>query len=243
MAIRQVLTTDGMIGWVPSAWLATTVRMPAWVSHQGPVMVRLLVAVPVGLVVAIAIGVRAGWSFAPVVGWISAAAVYLVWTWLVVGTMSAESTASHATREDPTRLVSNAILLSASVASLGGVGYLLVAESAPGGQLKWAAAAGVASVTAAWLVVHTAFSLHYARLYYLEPAGGVNFHQDEPPTYLDFAYLGFTIGMTYQVSDTDLHGRAIRAAALRHALLSYLLGAVVLAITINLIAGLGNSFR
>jgi uncharacterized membrane protein len=46
--------------------------------------------------------------------------------------------------------------------------------------------------------------------------------------------------MTYQVSDTELRTRAIRATALRHALLSYLLGAIVLAVTINLIAGLGK---
>ena len=63
---------------------------------------------------------------------------------------------------------------------------------------------------------------------------------DYQPTYRDFAYLAFTIGMTYQVSDTALRTRAIRATALRHALLSYLLGAIVLAVTINLIAGLGK---
>jgi uncharacterized membrane protein len=45
--------------------------------------------------------------------------------------------------------------------------------------------------------------------------------------------------MTYQVSDTDLQTRPIRATALRHALLSYLLGAVVFTV-INLVAGLGS---
>ena len=70
-----------------------------------------------------------------------------------------------------------------------------------------------------------------------------DFNQDEPPAYVDFAYLAFTIGMTYQVSDTDLQTRTIRATALRQAMLSYLLGAVILAITINLVAGLSNSSR
>jgi uncharacterized membrane protein len=66
----------------------------------------------------------------------------------------------------------------------------------------------------------------------------VNFNQDEPPDYVDFAYLAFTIGMTFQVSDTDLQESAIRHTALRHALLSYLFGAVIVAGTINLVAGL-----
>jgi uncharacterized membrane protein len=78
-------------------------------------------------------------------------------------------------------------------------------------------------------------------MYYEGAEGGVNFHQDEPPSYRDFAYLALTLGMTFQVSDTDLRTTAIRATALRHALLSYVFGTVILAATINLIAGLGSS--
>ena len=91
-----------------------------------------------------------------------------------------------------------------------------------------------------WFAVHTVFALRYARLYYSDPPGGIDFNQSEAPAYVDFAYLAFTIGMAYQVSDTDLQTRKIRATALQHSLLSYLLGAVILAMTINLIIGLGN---
>jgi uncharacterized membrane protein len=82
--------------------------------------------------------------------------------------------------------------------------------------------------------------VHYARLYYSDEPGGINFHDPNPPRFRDFAYLAFTIGMTFQVSDTEIGLAAIRSTVLRHALLSYLLGAVVLAVTINLIAGLGS---
>jgi uncharacterized membrane protein len=99
---------------------------------------------------------------------------------------------------------------------------------------------GVGSVGLSWFTVHTLFTLRYARLYYTGEDGGVSFNQDAPPRYLDFAYLAFTIGMTFQVSDTELQSPAIRHSALRHALLSYLFGAVILATTINLIAGLGT---
>jgi uncharacterized membrane protein len=56
----------------------------------------------------------------------------------------------------------------------------------------------------------------------------------------DFAYLSFTIGMTFQVSDTDLQTSVLRRLALRQMLISYLFGAVIIAITINLVAGLGK---
>jgi len=87
--------------------------------------------------------------------------------------------------------------------------------------------------------VHTAFMLRYARLYYPEKA--IDFHQpDIEPTYSDFAYLAFTVGMTYQVSDTNLSSRAMRRTVLTQAMVSFILGAVILGITINLIAGLMN---
>jgi len=75
-------------------------------------------------------------------------------------------------------------------------------------------------------------------VYYIDEDGGIDFNEPDPPTYLDFAYLAFTIGMTFQVSDTDLTHKVIRATALRHALLSYLFGAIIVATTINLVAGL-----
>jgi len=81
------------------------------------------------------------------------------------------------------------------------------------------------------------FTLRYAYLYYRDREG-VDFNEDKRPHYRDFAYLAFTVGMTFQVSDTDLKTDAVRSTALRHALLSYVLGAIVLATTINLVSGL-----
>jgi uncharacterized membrane protein len=210
------------------------------VGKQGPVAVRVGVALLVGAIAAAAVATVAA-RYAPVVAWIATAATYLTWTWIVVARMTATDTRDHATREDPTQPVTDVILLLASVASLAGVGYLLIAQSARGADTEIAAAVGVGSVAAAWLIVHTVYTLRYARLYYGDHEGGVDFNQDEPPCYLDFAYLAFTLGMTYQVSDTDLQTREIRGTALRHALLSYVLGAVILATIINMIAGLGSS--
>lgn len=98
---------------------------------------------------------------------------------------------------------------------------------------------GVAALTVAlsWWLVHTIFTLRYARLFYAV-GGGIEFHQDEQPSYWDFAYVAFTIGMTFQASDTNLTSAPLRATALRQALLAYLFGVVVVAMTINVVAGL-----
>ena len=97
------------------------------------------------------------------------------------------------------------------------------------------------SVAVSWFTVHTVFMLRYALLYYTAPTGGIDFNQEAPPDYRDFAYVALTLGMTFQVSDTSVQDSQIRATVLRHTLLSYLFGAVILAVVVNLIAGLGSS--
>ena len=97
---------------------------------------------------------------------------------------------------------------------------------------------GVLSVVLSWTVVHAVYTLRYARAYYSEPAGGIEFDESDPPTYLDFAYFSFTIGMTFQVSDTSTNSRPVRRLVLHHALLSYLFGAVLLGLVINVVATL-----
>jgi uncharacterized membrane protein len=203
------------------------------------VAVRISVAVVLGVVVAIMVGNAYGWRFA-VAGWVTAAGVYVVWTQLILRGMDAEETCRWATREDPTRWVADAVILSASVASLGGVGYLVAAGSRSGAEAIQAAIVGILTVAASWVAVHTLYTVHYARLYYSGDPGGIDFHDPEPPRFRDFSYVAFTVGMTYQVSDTEINLTSIRATVLRHALVSYLLGAVVLAVTINLIAGLSS---
>jgi uncharacterized membrane protein len=182
--------------------------------------------------------VLSAWDVAPLAGWDIAAAVLIVWTWVTVAGRDAHQTATHALRDDPSVGWTDVLVLSACVASLAGVVLVFLHVGGQGAALIGRTGLAVGSVVVSWALVHTIFTLHYARLYYTGHDGGVNFNQDEPPDYLDFAYLAFTIGMTYQVSDTDLKTSAIRHTALRHALLSYLLGAVIIAGTINLIAGL-----
>lgn len=202
---------------------------------------RLAVAALVGAIAALAAILLGAAVSSPAIGWDAGALTFLVWTWLIIGPMSAQDTASHATREDPSRPVSDVLLIAAAVISLGAVGIVLVqASSEQGATQDLLAGVGVATVALSWLVVHTVYTLQYARLYYSDDPGGVGFNQAAPPRYADFAYLSLTLGMTFQVSDTDLQTSTIRATALRQALLSYLFGVVIVATTINLIASLGS---
>lgn len=183
-------------------------------------------------------GLPLTWQLGLPLGWTTAAAVYVVWSWVTIWPMDADATASHAVREDPGRAASDVILVSAAVFSLVAVGLLLLSGSNAGVNRDVQAAVSVASVGLSWAAVHTMFAERYARLYYTGPDGGIDFK--DRPQYSDFAYLAFTVGMTFQVSDTEVASKEIRAAVLRHALVSYLLGVVVIAATINLVASLSR---
>jgi uncharacterized membrane protein len=179
------------------------------------------------------------WQVGTLVGWDVAAAAYVAWTWMTIWRRDPAATAHLALREDPRRASADALLLVASVASVLAVGLVITAGRTAGPGTRDAhAALAVASVALSWTVVQTVFTSHYARLYYSHPAGGIDFNQQAPPRFSDFAYLAFTAGMTFQISDTNLETPTLRATVLRHALLSYLLGAVILATTINLVSSL-----
>jgi uncharacterized membrane protein len=102
---------------------------------------------------------------------------------------------------------------------------------------------GVVSVILSWAMTNTVFALKYARLYYRDEDGGIDFLQEEEPTYADFAYMAFAIGMTYGITDTVVTDTRIRKTVLGHALLAYAFGTGILAIAINLVANIGGGSR
>jgi uncharacterized membrane protein len=208
-------------------------------KYDAPASMRVAVLVTLGSIAFVLTLLAGGGGLAPVVGWDAGALVYIVWIWLSIWWLDAEGTARRAVRDDPARIVADGLLLSASVVSLVAVGAVLIKAGHNQGTAKHVLiGVGIVSVGIAWTMVHTVFTLRYTRLYYEKHPGGVSFNERDRPRYTDFAYLAFTIGMTFQVSDTDIQNKEIRATALRHGLLSYVFGAVIVATTINLIAGL-----
>lgn len=200
----------------------------------------MAIAAVCGAVVFVVAMALTPWQVAVLGGWAAVGLVFAGWTISSLWTLDANSTSDVATREDSSRAVADLLLLCAESASLVAVGVGLVkAGSSKGVAQPLITALAVLAVVVSWAVVHTVFALRYASLFY-KSGGGVDFNEDDKPDYRDFAYLALTIGMTYQVSDTDLQTKAIRHTAIRHALLSYVFGAVVVAMVINVVASLLN---
>jgi uncharacterized membrane protein len=205
-----------------------------------PARTRVGVACVAGLAVFCVAMMFTAWQVAVLAGWATAGSVFVVWAVSALWGLDSERTADVATREDNSRAMADVLLLSAATASLAAIGLgLMKAGSSKGAAQALITALAVLTVATSWGVVHTVFALRYARLYYRD-GGGVDFNDDDKPDYRDFAYLALTIGMTFQVSDTDLTSKTIRRTATRHALMSYLFGAVIVAVVINVVAGLLN---
>jgi uncharacterized membrane protein len=208
-------------------------RLTGWRSASAGLnlMVSLTSGGIVGAVAVSPLGVLT----AGLLAWVVTAVVFLASTGASTWKLDAADTAWLAAREDGSRLLRDLTMIAISIGTLVTVVVVIfrVHENPP-----QRTALGVAAIAASWLVVHTVFTLRYARLYYTEPRGGVDFGQDPEPTFRDFAYVAFTIGMTFQVSDTALRETDIRATALRHALTSFVFNTVIIAVTVNIVAGL-----
>lgn len=143
---------------------------------------------------------------------------------------------------DASRTVVDLVVVLASLASLVAIGVMLVPNGTRAGTLGIVQAVlTLASVAGAWVAVHTIYTLRYARFYFNAQPGCIEFDGVEVPRFSDFAYLAFTLGMTYQVSDTALRSSEIRRMVLHHTLLSYVYGTGFVAATINLVVGLAQS--
>ena len=206
-------------------------------------VVRLAVCFTLGLAVGIGATMVSPGVSAVILGWVVAAFAFVIWTIAQVLRMTPGETSEHATAEDAGRVMVDLLLVVASVASLVGVALLLIASGSEGRNKGLHALLGVASVVASWALVHTLFALRYARMFYIDDHGGIDFNDDanRSPSYSDFVYVAFTIGMTYQVSDTVFTRPDFRRIALRQSLLAYLFGSVILAATINLVVQLAGS--
>jgi uncharacterized membrane protein len=202
---------------------------------------RVLIAILAGA------SASAAWSSHPLpfvllIGWNAASVVLLALSWLFIVASDATATQRRAGSEDPGRTLVYVIVVVASAASL--FSALLLSRRAdtlaPSESRAVVVGVCLATVALAWALTHTTFTLRYARLYYREDSegvGGVEFPGDHPPSYADFAYFAFTVGMCFQVSDACVTSSQIRRAVLLQALIAFIYNTVVLAFVLNLVFG------
>jgi uncharacterized membrane protein len=217
-------------------------RYHRWLGWYAPAMRRTVLVSAIGLLVVVVLVWFLPWGLAVVAGWDAAALTFLLSIWPVILGADAAHAAQLATGEDETRGSAAVLLVGASLASLLGVVLTLELAGRQGGPLRvLLIGVAVLTVVESWTVVNTVYTLRYADLHFRSGAAGIAFGDPEgqqQPTYRDFAYVAFTIGMCYQVSDTTVRDPRIRGTVLAHALVSYLFGVVIVAGSVNLIAGL-----
>ena len=215
---------------------------------------RLMVAIVVALAAGAITTVQSGWRFGLLSGLAVLCVVYSVWSWVVMWPFDGDQTRLHAQQEEPGRLVSHVLVVLLAFGSLASVALLLLGG---GGHPDLQAAVALLSCAVAWFSVQTIFTALYGQLYYADveagmgaaltgrapgddAGGGIDFAGTLVPSYRDFAYVAFTMGMCFQVSDTGFRNTTMRTAGLQHALLSYVFGTFVIATLINFVASLGG---
>ena len=203
---------------------------------------RALVCAALGAVAGIVVAVTVAPRLGPLVGWCTAGLVSLVWVWRICWPQDPAGTERLAREESTSRVTDDAIV-TACVASIGAVVLALMQSSSQSGDAISVALVilGVLGTMVAWALVNTVYAFKYARMYFVDHReGGFDFKQDIAPTYSDFAYFAFTIGMSFAVSEIEPTSSHTRRKALPHALLSYLFGTILIAVAINLVTNLGQ---
>jgi uncharacterized membrane protein len=179
------------------------------------------------------------------IAWAAFALSYIITSWIVFFTRKPAQIREHSRQQDGSRLYVFLLILFTSFASLITVLLLMLSNGAKDIPHIIYIPIAISGMLLSWFMVHTIFGFHYAHLFYgnntddaSTHAEGLEFPKEKKPDYLDFAYFSFVIGMTFQVSDVDITSRSIRRLVLLHGLLSFGLNTFVVALTINLIAGL-----
>ncbi|RFS19049.1 DUF1345 domain-containing protein [Chitinophaga silvatica] len=169
---------------------------------------------------------------------------YITMGWIVFFSRNVDEIRTWGRVDDGNRVFVMAVVIIAAVASLVIVLLMLLSNDLGPSKGTYLPIA-ICGMLASWTMVHTTFAFHYADIYYdddttdkTKHAGGLIFPGEKNPDYIDFAYFSFVIGMTFQVSDVQISGKLLRRVVLFHGLMSFILNTFVLALTINLIAGL-----
>lgn len=200
---------------------------------------RLFISALVGLFVIGLSPERWGLSTRLLVGWDVGITLYLIAAYQLMATSDEKRMRRWAALEDEGRFGILVLTVAAALASLGAI-IALLGSSHGGGRDPAKLGLATLTILLSWTFIHTIFALHYAHEYYGERGGkksGLNFPGDEQPDYWDFVYFSFVIGMTSQVSDVAAVTKPVRRTVAAHGIVSFLFNAALLALTVNIAAG------
>ena len=206
---------------------------------------RLFVATAVGLLLYWLVPGWTGSGPAFLVAFDGGALTFLIAVWVMMARATPDSMRRRAELEDEGRYTVLGFGTAAASAVLVAIVFELHGSKnadSPGFHIVLAAAA----ILLSWFFMNTIFALHYAHGYYgdadpssgYKPIGGLAFPGQPKPDYWDFMYFSFVVGMTFQVSDVQIEAHGLRRLVLAHSVLAFFFNVAVLALTINIVAGL-----
>lgn len=182
-----------------------------------------------------------------VLAWDTFCISMLVFGWALFFSTEAKELCHIVEKQDDGLKIIFAITLVAISLSVFGTLILLTGKNGSEVSTPFHTIVLLSPVFLSWLLLHTTFTIRYAHLYHDHNKlhtgsniGGIEFPTKDRPDYIDFAYFSFVIGMTFQVSDITVSSRAIRRFVLMHSLISFIFNTIIVALTINTIAGLNN---
>jgi uncharacterized membrane protein len=153
-----------------------------------------------------------------------------------------------ARQEDEGRVMISSLITIAACISIVAIGLILQDKGKENSLLFLHLGLAIMTIVSSWLLVHTIFAQHYAHIYYQAEltlaeakTDGLDFPGEIEPDYWDFLYFSFTIGMTSQVSDVNITSRQIRRLSLIHGILAFFFNTTIVAMAINIVAGLISS--
>jgi uncharacterized membrane protein len=204
-------------------------------TRSGRLMAGLLAGVLVG-----SLPLPFDWRQRCLLGWCAGVAVYLALVWLLCSRMDAKRTREHAMAQDEPSLVLFLLLLLSTLACVTAIAFMMQEISTQQGwRSGFLILLLIADLALSWLFIQVLFSFHYAHGYYQSTDdAALQFPGGQEPDYFDFMYYAFVIGMTSQVSDVQVISRKLRRITLAHSVLSFGFNVLVIALSINVVAGI-----
>jgi uncharacterized membrane protein len=191
-----------------------------------------------------ALPVPLAWQFRGLLGWCVGISVYLLLAWWLCARFDSNRTRARAQAQDEPSGVLLLLMLLATTACVAAITVMMQQSRDLSGMLRtFHIVLSMAALAVSWLFIQTMFAFRYAHRYYQEeslrdPAGpGLQFPGGLDPDYFDFLYYAHVVGMTSQVSDVQVTSREMRRLTLVHGVLSFGFNMLILALSINLVAG------
>lgn len=211
------------------------------ITHFTRFLISLLIAAGAFLLISSEIPLL----FRLLMAWIVFSCVFLALSWIVIFFRNVAQIKKMAMEDDGSALFVFFMVIVSSFTNIFMVLLLMMSKNQSLIETPYFVPLNVAGILLSWTMVHTIYVFHYAHRYYNATdaegkhfAGGLDFPSEKNPDYLDFAYFSFVMGSTFQVSDVSITSRKIRRIALVHGVLSFLFNTFVVALTINIVAGL-----